>query len=145
MSTYLHTLTYVDLVDRLPGDLSNVSASSSGVNTSQLGAYLEEGAGVVNGLLERGGFSPESLDDEATQVARAAILVYAERLTLVRLGATESRIRLAGERWREHRDQILNLPSTLGDEHNAASSVQSNVDTTDPTPKRWTGSAFKGW
>lgn len=132
----------VAVLDSYPGGQSvGITASSSGVNTSQIEDLIERAAGQLNALLDAHGMDPGDLGTDETRLVQAGIVAYAVGRTLHRVGRHEE-ARVYDEEWNFVREELSERPSSLGESREAAPGPRSNVSS---TPARKWGKNFKGW
>jgi len=137
-----HSVTDQDVLDVLPFDTSNVSASYR----SQLTNWIEDGAGILNALLERHGIDPAAdMTPNGSEVVKRGIVAYAAYQALVKAGFSGSQRGEFKGSFNEVKETIGSSPSDLGDSQSAGNVIKSNVDPTDPTPKKWDSANFGGW
>jgi len=137
-----HSVTDQDVLDVLPFDTSNVSASYK----TQLTDWIEDGAGILNALLERHGIDPAAdMTPNGSEVVKRGIVAYAAYQALVKAGFTGSQRGEFKGSFNEVKETIGSSPSDLGDSQSAGNVIKSNVDPQDPTPKSWDSANFGGW
>lgn len=77
-----------DVLDRYPGfDTSRVQQSDGPVSKDDVEEYIDEGASVVAGKLERFGLDAADLSDEAEKQAQIAVREYATKRALADNGS----------------------------------------------------------
>jgi hypothetical protein len=145
VTTYLHALTAQDVLDALPVDTVGVTASSQGLNTVQIDAYIERAAGQVNAQLVRHGMDPEQLDDNSSGLVRDAIITRACADALERLGAGTDQIERRLREWERLLKLLREEPQVMGAAQTAAPTARSNIDTASPTRRRWNSANYGGW
>jgi len=140
----IHNVNVNIVLGALPFDTSGVTASSSPVNTVDIGHWITEGAGIINSLLERHGIDPETgLLANGAQLVRRGVIGYAAAQALKSAGITGSKLVEFEKAFDQVDKRIRTDPRSLGDSQDPASVVISSVTT--ETPKKWSADTFKGW
>lgn len=142
--TYLHGVTYVEVLETLPINTANVTANSVGLNFGIVDSYIARAAGMVNAQLVRHGVEPESLDPNTAQIAQDAIISYSAAFCLERLGASPDQIERRLREWKEMLNLLKKEPQALGSAQDGQEQIitKSNVPTsTSCSRSKWrTGS-----
>lgn len=143
MTVNVHTVTVEDVLNRLPMAQGSVTETSKGLNTGMIESFIKTAAGILNALLNRAGASPDTLGADEIELLREGIISYAESRCLVARDYSEDKINRAYRQWEEIRKTIRDYPGDLGQAVSAGARIVSNVNTSDPTVKRW-GSGYTG-
>jgi len=146
MAIELHGVDLQAVLSAIPFDTSGLDANSTPVSTTEIEEWIEDGAGILNALLERMGIDPAAdMKPAGTKVLRRGIVGYAAAEAL-------SAASFTGAKYQKHKDafdavdeRIRTEPQSLGHTQSADSVIVSNIDTTDPTEKKWDSTNFKGW
>lgn len=138
MSVFVYGLTYSDVTPHLPFNTDNLDASSDPISTGDITAFIEDGAGKINGVVKKANLSPSSLTDDAKGNAQSYIIWYAVRECLSTLGHAGPNYDKANERVKEAEKWFSNDFSVLGVSN--YSRVVSNIKTgTNKTPYKFVG------
>lgn len=121
-----YDLVPADIYPLLPFDTSTIDANSR-VSTTDLTGYIEDGASLVTGALDKAGLSPTSLTDDAKRHAQKAVKHYAAAQAMLHLG-------FSGKPYDEHMrlytqevEVLRTRPQVMADK---GAFTASNIDTT---------------
>lgn len=144
-TTFLHGVDARLVLDTLPTNTTTVTATSKGLNLSQVDSFIARAAGIVNAQLVRHGISPDSLDPNTSQLAQDAIISYASAYCLERIGGSVDQIERRYREWNDIFTLLKNEPQSLGSAQDNAATllVKSNIDTSNPSTRKWTTSTFR--
>jgi len=126
---YWHGVTYENVLDTLPVDVTSVTAVSNGLNFGIVESFITRAAGIVNAQLVRHGMSPDSLDANTTQIVQDALITYSAAFCLERLGASPDQIERRLREWKSILDMLKSEPQSLGSAQDGSEQllVKSNV------------------
>jgi hypothetical protein len=142
--TTTHNVDAQDVLDELPVQNSKVTATSNSLNTTKIEEWINRASGTVNALLNRVGVDPTQLGDDEAEFVRGAIIAYAcARSAIVVPTISESVRESFWDTWKDARRTLKDSPQDLG--KSQSSPIKSNVDTQEPTEKKWDSSNFRGW
>ena len=118
-----------DILGDLPFPTGAVSASSDGVDTSDIDRWIVRGAARVNALLRRAKITPASVKKrpETLEVVRGAIETYAARRALIKAEWYDDPLPILDEEWKAATEQIRNFPDEVGDAFDRSTAVRSNA------------------
>lgn len=142
---FVHSVTVDMVLDTLPVNTTQVTATSNGLNLGLVEGYISRAAGQVNALLVRHGMSPESLDPNSSQVAQDAIVAYSAAYSLERLGASPDQIE---RRLREYKELINTLktdPQSLGSAQDQVSALGVKSNISNCNPSRFRAGRYRYW
>lgn len=148
MATHLYQVSVQDVLDTLPANTSNVTATSNGLNTSQIEKYIARASGQITALLVRHGIDPVSVGDDEVELIRDAIIAYASGCSLDRIGASSEQVNRRYDEWKRLVEIISTRPQNLGESQNveSASQVKSNINISCPSRRgSWNSKSWTGW
>lgn len=115
-----------DVLPLLPFDTTSISANSR-VSTSDITAYIEDGASRVEGALDKAGLTASGLSDDAKRHCQSAIKAYAAAQAIAKLGYSGPVYDNLIRRYDDELAVLRNRPQVLADK---ATRTVSNIDTT---------------
>lgn len=143
MAIETHNITTDDVLDRLPLETSRITATSKGLDTGQLDAWVVEAAGQLNALLSRAGADVDNLDDKDTELVRAGILAYAVARALEVANASDDQINRHWSQWLSTKDIVSTSPDTLS---GRSDSFHTNIPNRDADEgRRFSGDGWTGY
>lgn len=148
MPVYIWDLTPGDI--KVPGvGGTAITPTSLPVTSTQVAIWLLEGAGIVNGLMQKAGMQPTAefatANPEAKEIARAAIKAYATKLTAGVIGH-ETIYDQAKADWDEWHARIGTVPQVLGNAYQGTRNLDvDNIDDEPAEPWDWATMAGNVW
>ena len=136
-------VTTGDVVARLPIDESDISATSTLLNTSNISAYIESGSAQLAALLTQAGISAS--DADTLQQVKQAIIDYAVAESLAKMGRRGTIAHDSA--WSAWQSALQRYSTNSGAfKERAAARTQSNVPSATFTESTTTStrSQFKG-
>lgn len=86
MSDFDFAVTVNSILDRLPMDSSQITATTEPINTGAIESWIEEATSEMASLMRQRGFTPDSISTEALGMAKRAIRSYASSEALKAFG-----------------------------------------------------------
>jgi hypothetical protein len=142
MAVEVYSLTYADVLPKLPYSGEGITASSRPVTLSDVTTYIEAGASEITGVLARQGVAAADLSDDDLRQVQEAIVLYAAREVLRVFPFARARFESLDAEYKEKRDRLEADSSRISGSR--ASRVLSTVDTTvSERPQRFGGKGYK--
>jgi hypothetical protein len=143
MSVYIYGITFEDLVYGIPGiDSAQIGPYTEPISTTNLVAWAEDAAGLLNGALAKSGITANaSLDVTAHARCKAAVKAYVTAQALGVMSVQGPVYDQARNIWEQAYRELSNNPQQLGTAYTPR--VTSNIDNIDATygPNPW---SFQG-
>lgn len=139
-----YNLTVSDILDELPTQATTgITATSAGINTSQIQKMLDRVSGLVISLLTSKGVDSTALNDDEIALAQEAVISHVVGSVLAKLQRYDD-ARIYFERHKEALKVLRERPEELGAAGDVPSAVASNIDPDNPSPDFW-GKGFSGF
>ena len=123
-----------NVTDELPFNVRGVTASSDGLSTDKIEAWIRGAAGQLSALMERAGIDPAVAAAEGSasrEVARNGIIAFALAKSMsVGMNPNDPRIATAWEEWREAKRVLTMEPSAVGKAKPPSTGTHTNVPLT---------------
>lgn len=147
MAAHSFGVLVADVLNTLPANTTNITSTSQGLNTVQVEGFISRAEGQVSAILVRHGIAPESLGDDEIELVRDAVVAYASAYSLERIGGSQDQINRRMDEWKRLSELLRTQPQDLGEAQNvqSAQKVQSNINLSCPSPRKWDSRNFRGW
>lgn len=89
-NTFEFTVTVNSVLDRLPIDSTQITATTDPVSTVRIEGWIEEAANELSALMRSRGFTPTSIPEDVEGMMARAIRSYAASQSLKAIGMTGS-------------------------------------------------------
>jgi len=128
MTVYVYGLTYLDVIEEIPGiDASEISATTGRITTTGLNQYIEDGASQLNAMLERSGVTPDAaMNANSHQKIAAAVRSYAAFKSLAVLNVRGPAYDQCRRIWEQVYAELSNRPQMVGTAFSAGG-IKSNI------------------
>jgi hypothetical protein len=130
-TSYDYSVTATLVAGELPGiDDANIGANTEPISTTNLTAWINEGAAIMNAIVLKSGITPSaSMDADAHDTLFAAVKAYAIHKALLVLGISGPVLDAARDVWNTAKAHYSNRPQDLGDAYTDGSTVTIDTDT----------------
>ena len=132
-ASYTYSVSASDVAAELPGiDDANIGASTEPLSTTDLTAWISEGAAKMNAIAARSGIDTGvGMDADAHEAIAGAVKAYVVHKALAVLGVTGELLTGARDRWNTVYAEYSNRPQQLGSAY--ADALSTSVDTATTT------------
>ena len=133
MSVYIYGITFEDLVYGIPGiDAAQIGPYTEPLSTTNLVAWANDAAGLLNGALAKSGIVANAqLEETAHQRCKAAVKAYVTAQALAVMGVNGPVYDQARAVWEQAYREVSDRPQNLGTAYTPR--VTSNIDSIEST------------
>lgn len=126
MTSFDFEVTINSVLDRLPIDSSQITATTEPISTVRIEDWIEEATGEVGAMLTSHGFYPDDLDSDVLAIAKRAVRAYASAEGLKAFG-------MIGDQYSEYLGEYERIyakfshsPEALGKRSSSKSATRSS-------------------
>lgn len=120
-------VTAADVLERVPFDTTQVSATSRPISTGDIETYIQDGSSSFVAVLTRAGLDPDSLNDDTMRQVRDAVEAYAVAECLDVIGISSQTMRNARQKYDDLLERYSSKPSMLSTTNK--NRVRTNIST----------------
>lgn len=143
MAVHRHGVTVDDVLSRLPLAKGSVTASSAGLTTGHIEAWLDQAAGVLNSIVTSHGIDTDNLQPNETMLMVQGICAYAEWKSLAAREYPDGQVERARSEWRDTREIIRQYARDF--ESDVAGRRVRSGRGSGEKKAQWSNKNFGGW
>lgn len=134
------SVTVSDVLEKLPLDTSQISATTEPVSTTDIEGYVQDASSELRAVLDRAAINIASINDDTKRQMQSAVEAYAVAEALDAMGVTGRQYDKYRDKWRDVYDRYTAQPSALA---TSKSRVKSNIDTGKTTSAEFVGTGYE--
>lgn len=134
------SVTVDDVLEKLPLDTSQITATTEPVSTTDIEGFVQDASSELRAVIDRAGIGYDSINDDTKRQMQSAVEAYAVAEALDAMGVTGRQYDKYRGKWEEARDRYTAQPSTMA---TSKARFKSNIDTDKSTSAEFVGTGYE--